>query len=224
MCGRYVLYGPEGALIDAFELDHPPPLRPRYNVAPQTDVTVIRERPDRGRVAELMRWGLVPSWAKDPSMGSRMINARAETVASKPAFRSAFKRWRCIIPANGFYEWQPQPGGAKKQPFYVYPTDRPFFAFAGLTERWQGPDGVLHTCAIVTGDPNGVMAPIHDRMPCMLEPEDYDRWLDPECTDTEALQAMLKPAHEERTAARPVGYEVGNVRNEGAGLIEKVGI
>lgn len=220
MCGRYVIYGPDSQLIEAFDILEMPPFRPRYNVAPQTEVLVVRARPDGGRIGELVRWGLVPSWASDPSIGAKMINARAETAAAKPAFRAAFKRWRCIVPANGFYEWQAQPGRQRKQPFYVHPAGQPFFGFAGLTERWQGPDGPLLSCAILTCAASEAMAPIHDRMPCILAPSDYARWIDPDNHDLADLQALLHPAPDDAIAARPVGHAVGSARNEGPQLIE----
>ena len=219
MCGRYVLYGPDSRLVEAFDIAEMPPFRPRYNVAPQSEVLIVRARPDGSRVGALARWGLIPGWAKDPSIGLKTINARSETAAAKPAFRAAFRRWRCIVPANGFYEWQAQPGRPRKQPWYLHPARSPFFAFAGLAERWEGPDGPLSSCAILTCAANAAMAPIHDRMPCILAPGDWARWLDPANPDISALQAMLGPAPDDEIAARPVGPAVGNARNEGPELI-----
>lgn len=220
MCGRYALYGPDSRLVEAFDIAGMPPFRPRYNVAPQTEVLVVRARSDGSRVGELVRWGLIPAWAKDPAIGLKTINARSETAATRPAFRAAFRRSRCIVPANGFYEWQAQPGRTRKQPYYVRPAHEPFFGFAGLLERWQGPDGPVASCAILTCAANAAMAPVHDRMPCILSPADYALWLDPECRDADALQALLRSAPDEALALHPVSTAVGNARNEGPALIE----
>ncbi|MCM5569567.1 SOS response-associated peptidase [Burkholderiaceae bacterium FT117] len=220
MCGRYVLYGPDSRLVEAFDIAEMPPFRPRYNVAPQTEVLVVRARPDGSRIAELVRWGLIPAWAKDPAIGLKTINARSETAAAKPAFRAAFRRSRCIVPANGFYEWQAQPGRSRKQPFYIRPARGAFFGFAGLLERWQGPDGAVASCAILTCEANAAMAPVHDRMPCILSADDYARWLDPDRRDADALQALLRPAPDDTLALHPVSPAVGNARNEGPALIE----
>lgn len=225
MCGRYVLYGPKSRLVEQFGLAACAEFAPRYNIAPQSDILVVRQHPERGRVGVVHRWGLIPSWAKDPAIGARLANARAETVAGKPSFRSAFKRLRCLIPANGFYEWQAPAAGspARKQPWYVSPQGRDFFAFAGLVECWQPPEGerVLSVCVITT-DANAVMAPIHDRMPVMIDPGDFTGWLDPANHDIAALQALLRPPPDASTAAWPVGFGVGRSANEGAGLIDPV--
>nr|HMN66741.1 SOS response-associated peptidase [Burkholderiaceae bacterium] len=151
MCGRYVLYGPGEALIEGFSLVDLPPFSARYNIAPASTVLVVRDDPGRGRVAESMRWGLVPHWARDASIGARLVNARGETVAEKPAFRQALRRSRCLIPANGFYEWRAPAAGSRgrKQPFYIHARDGGLIAMAALFERWQGPEGPLATCCIV---------------------------------------------------------------------------
>ncbi|MBX3613625.1 MAG: SOS response-associated peptidase [Burkholderiaceae bacterium] len=177
MCGRYVLYGPGEALIEGFSLVDLPPFSARYNIAPASTVLVVRDEPGRGRVAESMRWGLVPHWARDASIGARLVNARGETVAEKPAFRQALRRSRCLIPANGFYEWRAPAAGSRgrKQPFYIHARDGGLIAMAGLFERWQGPEGPLATCCIVTTAANPLMSAIHDRMPVLLDRPDGPR-------------------------------------------------
>ncbi|HLT25968.1 MAG TPA: SOS response-associated peptidase [Zeimonas sp.] len=222
MCGRYVLYGPEEAILEGFSLQELPPFGPRYNVAPSTPVLAIRtDRRARRRVAETMRWGLVPHWAKDPSIGARLINARAETIATKPAFRDAFRRGRCVIPANGFYEWKTidAPGRRRRQPYYVHRADGGLIAMAGLYDRHDGPEGPVRTCCIVTTKANAVAAQTHDRMPVLLDRDGVDRWLDPDA-QPDALQALLEPCPDDWLALRMVAPAVGDPRNEGAALIE----
>ncbi len=201
MCGRYALNATATELIEHFKLLSSLDLGPRFNIAPTSQIPVIRHKPDTGRVAQLVRWGLIPSWAKDPSIGAKLNNARAETVAEKPSFRTSFARHRCIIPASGFYEWQTVAG--KKQPFYIHPTaPDTFFAFAGLLAAWKAPDGqtIVSTCIITTA-PNAVMEPIHDRMPVILQPEQFDVWLDQQ---TPGPQEMLKPCNPDLMNAYPV--------------------
>jgi putative SOS response-associated peptidase YedK len=166
-----------------------------------------------------MRWGLIPSWAKDASIGNKLANARAETVAEKPAFRSAFKRRRCLIPASGFYEWKPVAG--RKQPYYIRPADDGLFAFAGLYEVWSSPEGLLHTCTVLTTDANALMREIHNRMPVIVAPEDYRRWLDPGNTTGAGLGKLLAPYPAEHMLAYPVSTRVNNARNEDPALIER---
>jgi putative SOS response-associated peptidase YedK len=222
MCGRYVLYGPASRIIVGFSVRELPPFTARYNIAPTADVLTILLGRSGERIARNMRWGLVPGWAKDPTIGARMNNARADTIDEKPAFRNAFRRWRCILPANGFYEWQapPQPR-MRKQPFYVHPPDPDgLIAIAGLMERWNGPEGPIYTCCVITTDANPVMAPIHDRMPVLLQPSQFDAWLDPDNQDVAGLKAMLVPALPEAIAVHPVDPAVNQARNEGEQLIE----
>ena len=190
---------------------------PRYNLAPTTPVPVVTAA-GAGRVVSLHLWGLVPSWSRDPALGGRLANARAETVADKPSFRAPFRRGRCIIPADGFYEWQVRPG-APKQPFCIRAASGAMLAFAGLRDVWEGPDGALATCAIITTTANGAMAPIHDRMPVLLAPGDYAVWLDP-ATPAARLKELLRPCADALLRIYPVGPRVGNVRNEGPGLAE----
>ena len=226
MCGRYALYGPVTRLRKAFVLAECPEFEPRYNIPPTTEVLIIRQRPGVGRVGQLVRWGLIPRWAKDPSIGQKLNNARAETVAEKPAFKASFERHRCLIPANGFYEWQAvsEDGTVRKQPWYVWPAaDGEFFAMAGLLAAWKSPEGkdIVSAC-IITTTPNEVMAPIHERMPVLLGPGQFDAWLDPAYLDVDILRRWLLPAPASAMTARPVGSRVSNARNEGPELLESV--
>jgi putative SOS response-associated peptidase YedK len=196
MCGRFTLAlfkkNAQQGFAQTFRLSDVPDLSSRYNIAPSQDIAVVVEDSGRSRQLEWMQWGLIPSWAKDPTIGNKLINARGETVSEKPSFRAAFKRRRCLIPADGFYEWQRTEG--KKQPYYFYLAENQPFAFAGLWEHWQDANGSeIHTCTIITTTANDLMEPIHDRMPVILEPEDYDQWLDLELQDPGQLQSLLRP-------------------------------
>lgn len=219
MCGRFALMTSTEQLAQLFDVPETavaalPPAVPRYNIAPTQPVAAIRLNETGGREFTFFHWGLIPSWAKDVKIGSRMINARSETVTEKPSFRAAFKRRRCLIPADGFYEWQKQDGG--KQPMFVRPAtgeERPF-ALAGLWEVWRDPDGsALQSCTILTTTPNELMAPIHNRMPVIIEPEDYDLWLHPEPDPEQALH-LLRPYPAEKMTAYPVSTVVNNPRND----------
>lgn len=220
MCGRYSLHTNPEVIALYFKLGILPELAPRYNITPSTPVLVVRQDREKGRIADLHRWGLIPGWARDPSIGNKLANARGETVAEKPSFRSAFKRGRCLIPASGFYEWKKIAG--RKQPYYVHPRDAPLFAFAGLAERWNGPDGPVHTCAIITTDANELMRGIHDRMPVILAPEDHDAWLDPANQETDRLKALLRPCPASFMAAHPVSTRVNTPRNDEPALLDPV--
>lgn len=193
-------------------------LGPRYNVAPTQPISVIVQRDD-GRFLELHRWGLVPSWAKNAAAGNRMINARAETAASSPAFRTSFLRRRCIIPADGFYEWQRD--GRRKQPFLIHAADDRPLAFAGLWAPWRDPStgNWLLSAAVVTTTANGVVGQIHDRMPAILEPDAWRLWTDPEVRDIGLLSSLLGPAPDELLSLRQVSPLVNNANNEGPGLL-----
>ncbi|MBC6934351.1 MAG: SOS response-associated peptidase [Chloroflexi bacterium] len=191
MCGRFVLTSSLDTIQTAFGLDNlPASLPPRYNIAPTQPVAIVtNEKPQE---LTFYQWGLIPSWAKDPSIGSRMINARSESAAEKPAFRAAFKRRRCIIPADGFYEWQARNGG--KAPLFIHLGERELFGMAGLWEVWHSPEGdEVRTCTILTTDANDFMQPIHNRMPVILRRDDYDLWLSPDEPPSAALQALMKP-------------------------------
>ena len=214
MCGRYALSATAPQLIEHFQLISCPDFDSRYNIAPTSTIPIIRFKPDAGRVGQLVRWGLIPSWAKDSSIGAKLNNARGETVAEKPSFRTSYARHRCIIPASGFYEWNTIAG--KKQPYYIHPADGGLFAFAGLLAAWKAPDGqtIVSTCIITTG-PNEVMAPIHDRMPVILEPGQFDAWLDPADADP---REMLKPC----SAEGMIAYPVKPLRSDGPECIRDI--
>ena len=219
MCGRFALYSDPFTLAKRFEAEELPELRPRYNVAPSQYIPIVREEDEKRRF-ELARWGLVPHWAKDVKIGYHMINARAETVAEKPAFRTAFKYRRCLIPADGFYEWQVKPDSKVKQPWFIVLRDREPRAFAELWEVWQSPEGEdLESCSIIVTDANELMRPIHDRMPVILAPEDWDTWLETEAKDAGGLQGLLKPYSAESMTAWPVSTKVNSPRNETAECI-----
>jgi putative SOS response-associated peptidase YedK len=219
MCGRFTLRTPPKDLIEVFQLLRTLEMTPRYNIAPTQPVAVVRQGATC-RELSLLRWGLVPSWAKDVKIGASLINARADTIASKPAFRSAFKRRRCLIPADGFFEWK-KGEGKVKQPFYIrLKKDYPF-AFAGLWEHWEGPNNsAIDSCTIVTTDANDTLRPLHDRMPVILHEGDYDRWLETKTDDPTQLCELLKPYPPEELIAFPISTLVNNARNESPQCIE----
>lgn len=216
MCGRYVLSTRPEVLAAHFGLDAYCDYPPRWNIPPGTDIPVIRHSPEGKRVLNLLRWGLVPHWAKDASMGQRLNNARAETVAEKPAFRDAFRRRRCLVPADGFYEWKTVDKG--KQPYYISLRSGEPMALGGLWQAWRAPDGtVLRTCAIVTTGCNALMASIHDRMPLIIAPDDWHTWLE----DTaQAALALLSPYPVESMQAWPVHRRVSKASEDSPALIE----
>jgi putative SOS response-associated peptidase YedK len=206
MCGRFVLAADPASLQKAFSLASPPDIQPRYNIAPTQTVPVItNEAPN---ALSMLRWGLIPSWSKDMSAASKMINARAETAAEKPAFRAAFRRRRCLIPATGFYEWQARENG--RAPMFIYLKNTPVFAFAGLWEIWHSPQGdEMRTFTIITTEANSFMRTIHDRMPVILHPADYETWLDTSDVPVEVLCSLLRPFE----AAEMHAYEVSKMVN-----------
>lgn len=216
MCGRFALLAPAEELESTFDVSGVVETVPRFNVAPTQPVAAIRVKPyTKKRELTYFHWGLIPSWAKDTKMASRLINARSETAAQKPSFRSAYKRRRCIIPANGIYEWQKQNG--KKQPMYIHHHNGELLALAGLWENWQSADGSeVQSCTILTTSPNEFMSSIHNRMPVLLEPEDYDMWLYTEERRVDQLQHLLRPAPAGTLTAYPVSTYVNSPRNEGA--------
>lgn len=225
MCGRFVSATPPDQVAAYFGAEAPEALlEPNYNVAPTNDVYAVLA--DGGvRHLDAFHWGLVPSWAKDPKIGSRMINARAETLATKSSYKAAFKRRRCIIPVDGFYEWAKVPGVKAKQPFFIHRPDGEPFAFAGLWEVWRGPEkdeAPLRSCTIITTTPNEEMARIHDRMPVVLPASAWDDWLDRENEDLELLGKLLVPCPSQLIRLRPVSTAVNNVRNKGEALLEEV--
>ena len=229
MCGRFVSSSPPDELAKYFDVDlvSEQVLEPSYNVAPTDDIYVITARGGARRL-DAFHWGLIPFWADDVSVGNKMINARAEGIAEKGAYKRAFRKRRCLIPADGFYEWKKVPGQKKKQPYFIHRADGEPFAFAGLWELWRPPDKrderdtePLRSCTIITGAPNEVIADIHDRMPVILPPSAWDRWLDPEYDDVDALEGLLVPAPARILELHPVSTLVSNVRENGPALIEE---
>ena len=219
MCGRFAFFSPREAVQEYFGIDVPFALEPRYNVAPSQEIAVIRQPADTEPEAAMLKWGLVPFWAKDAAIGARMINARAETVAQKPAFRQAFKRRRCVILADGFYEWHAEDG--RKTPYFIsLQTDRPF-AMAGLWESWDKTDQPpLETCAIITTTASKSIGKLHDRMPVILDAPTATDWIQAE-RDPDALIAMLKSYDDEDIQAWAVNRTVNNPANQGPTLIER---
>jgi putative SOS response-associated peptidase YedK len=212
MCGRFTQASDGEVIARLFELASSPKLAPRYNIAPTQDVAVVRAA-DGVRRLSMLHWGLIPSWAKDAGMGARLINARAETLSEKPAFRSAFCARRCLVVADGFYEWQKL--GARKQPHLIRFRDGRPFGFAGLWERWRGAGGEgIESCTIITTEANDLLAPIHDRMPVILDSGDYGLWLDPAVTDTNRVTNLLRPSDSSRMEAYPVSLFVNNPAND----------
>lgn len=220
MCGRYALHASPEVIALQFGLARPPQVTARYNIAPTANVLVVRAQ-DGGPAATVARWGLIPSWAKDPAIGNRLANARVETAHEKPSFRTPFRYRRCLIPASGFYEWRAAaPGRGPKQPFYIHPADAALFGLAGLYEVWKGPEGPVTSCTILTTEANPLMARIHERMPVIVAPERYAAWLDPQTRDPEQVRALVVPFPAARMAAHPVSTRVNRATNEGAELIE----
>ncbi len=216
MCGRFALFTPTGLLEEYFELTESvaAELEPRYNVTPGQAVAVVREREGVRRVDSL-RWGLVPFWAKDATIGRRLINARLESASVKPAFREAWSRRRCLIPASGFYEWA-EPHAGRRQPFFIRARQEPLLAMAGLWERWRSPSGeTLETCVIVTTDANDTLAPIHDRMPVLVPQAEQRIWLDASTTRAE-IDALAR--HAPALDAWPVGFAVNDPRRDDEAL------
>ncbi len=203
-------------VADLFGLADVPDLAPRYNIAPTQPVAAVRVA-DAGRELARLRWGLIPPWAKDRKLAQ--INARSETAADKPMFRTAFRKRRCLIPASGFIEWT-HTGARKKQPFCIRLIDDKPFAFAGLWERWQGPDGPVDSCAILTAEANELVRPVHERMPCILDRRHFGQWLDPTEQDAAALAPLLRPFAADRRRAYPVSPLVNSPKNDDARCIE----
>ena len=213
MCGRFTRKENFQNLAALLGLSIPPPLAPRYNIAPSQLVACIRTNPENTeREFVELKWGLVPSWAKDPSIGNKLINARSETVSEKPSFRKAFKQQRCLVLADGFYEWKRE--GKTKQPYYIRMKDHRLFAFAGLWERWEKQEPTMETCSLITTGPNALMEPIHHRMPVILATTQYDEWLNTSLRETERLNTLLRPFPPEEMEAYPVSMLVNNPRND----------
>lgn len=213
MCGRFTLRTPAHLVARTFRLPGIPGLEPRYNIAPTQPIAAIRaDAATEDRQLTFFRWGLIPSWAEDPKIGNRMINARGETVAEKPSFRKAFATRRCLVLADGFYEWQKQEQG--KQPFYITLQEDLPFAFAGLWERNQRCGEPIESCTIITTSANELMAPIHDRMPVIIPPDRYDLWLDTAVQEIERLTPLIAPYDASQMKATPVSSRVNNPRHE----------
>ena len=225
MCGRYTLSTPADLLADLMEVSSPIELATSYNIAPTQEAPIIRtaESPVSGRTLSLLRWGLVPFWAKDPAIGNRMINARAETVAEKPSFRASFRKRRCIVPADGFYEWQKTRGG--KQPYFFCMKNRQPFGMAGLWDRWDKGDGPpLETFTILTTQPNELVARAHHRMPVILNRENLGLWLDPAADIETTSESLWEPYPHVEMDGFPVSTFVNNPANDSPRCIEPLGI
>lgn len=227
MCGRFVSSTPPAELAATFSAEAPREqlVEPNFNVAPTNDVWAVRVDPDEVRRLVALHWGLVPRWAKDPGIGSRMINARAETLADKNAYKAAYRSRRCLIPADGFYEWKAVHGSKVKQPYFIHRNDGVQMAFAGLYEIWRSPanpNEELHSCTIITGRPNTAVRPVHDRMPVILQPSSWDRWLDPALTDPDVLDELLAPLPADVIDLHPVSRDVGKVSNKQPELIVEI--
>lgn len=220
MCGRFTFTISPELLAEIFGITILGDLPQRFNVAPTQQVLAIRAT-DQGRQAAFLRWGLIPSWAKDPAIGSRMINARCESVHEKPAFRHAIRYRRCIIPAGGFYEWLEE--GGKKHPRYVRLKHDALMAFAGIWDHWKDPEGhIIETCSILTTSSNELIQPLHDRMPVILRPEQYDLWLDPATTDPEKLKPLYHPFPSELMEMYPVSTFVNSPRNNSPDCVKPI--
>lgn len=219
MCGRFALFVTPEVLEEYFSLDDlVAAVEPRYNLTPGRAVAVVRER-DGARRLDALQWGLIPFWAKDASIGRKLINARLDSVASKPAYREAWQRRRCLIPASGFYEWS-EPQGGRKRPHFIRPGSEPLLALAGLWERWRTPTGEkLETCVIVTTDANAELARIHDRMPLLIPRDAHALWLDPRTSVEDALKLAERPPALE---VHPVGFGVNDPKNDDEALIAPV--
>lgn len=214
MCGRFTQKGSCKSLAELLGLPIPPTLAPRYNVAPSQRIACVRTNPH-----VYLKWGLVPSWAKDPSIGHKMINARSETVAEKPSFRKALQQQRCVVFADGFYEWKRE--GKTKQPYYIRFKDQQPFCFAGLWERWEnGTDDPLETCSMLTIGSNALMKPIHHRMPVILQEHHYEIWLDQNIRDPQVLSSLLRPCPSEEMEVFPVSAIVNNPKNDSKACIQ----
>jgi putative SOS response-associated peptidase YedK len=217
MCGRFARIVSDKTLREKYRLERMAQLQDRYNIAPQQSIAAIRTA-ETGRELVLLKWGLIPSWSKDDKIAFKLTNARAETVAEKPSFRSAFKQRRCIIPASGFFEWKRE--AKQKQPFYIHPRGEELFSFAGLWETWHDPQGeIVESCAVITTEANELMRTIHDRMPVILNWQGENEWLNPRSAP-DALRALLVPFDSTRMGAYPVDPYVNNAKNQGPKCIE----
>lgn len=218
MCGRFTLHHNTSQIALRFEVqERLADIAERYHIAPTQPIAAVTV--NSPRTLQMMRWGLIPSWAKDPAIGNKMINARAETLPEKPSYRTALRRRRCLIPSDGFYEWQLE--GKGKQPMYIHRKDGELFAFAGLWDEWHSPEGeTVRSCTIITTTPNDLMAPIHNRMPAILRPDEEAEWLDMSVTEVEAILSLLRPYPAEELEAYPVSRLVNTPMNDEAECIQ----
>lgn len=222
MCGRFGLTRPEALQLERFGISGVPPLEPRYNIPPSSDILVVRQRKGNTE-AEMIRWGLVPSWARDPSIGNRMANVRSDTALEKSSFRAAMQKRRCLIPADVFYEWQDVPGQKRRKPYAVALRDAQIFALGGLWEAWREKEGAewLITCAILTTEPNELLEPIHDRMPVIISPKDYGAWVDP-ATTTAVIKDLVRSYSPDAMRTWEIGLLVNDPKTDDPRVIAPV--
>jgi len=220
MCGRFALGILPFSVLEFFNIDGLVEFKPHYNIVPTQSIpAILHDKDSNKRTIKMFHWGLIPSWAKESKIGSRLINARSETVSEKPSFRDAFKYRRCLIPTTGYYEWGHK--SKNKQPYYIKMRDDMLFAFAGLWEHWKsGEEGEIESCTILTTDANDLMQPLHDRMPVILNPEDYDMWLDPDIVKKEILEPLLKSYPSEYMTRYLISRDVNNPRNDSPEIIQ----
>jgi putative SOS response-associated peptidase YedK len=218
MCGRFVLTTTIDQIQQNFNVSEVPTFAARYNIAPTQDVLVVRQNGGGSRYAGMLRWGLIPHWAKDPGIGNKMINARSETVHEKPSFRNPVRYHRCLIPASGFVEWSQQ--NNSKQPWYIHRKDGDPLAFAGIWESWKGPEGVIESCSILTTSANALVAKIHDRMPVILSASEYDQWLDRQTTEKKHLELLYAPFPTDLLKAIPISTRINNPRHDARDSLE----
>ena len=218
MCGRYNIIPNARAFVDAYQIIFEILKgEPRYNISPGTEQAVMLVR-SKGRVAQFMQWGLIPYWAKDRAIGSRLSNARSDTISVKPSFRSAFRERRCLIPASGYYEWKSASG--KKYPYLFRMRSEEPFTMAGIWEHWEGPQGVIHSFAVITTEPNALAAAIHDRMPVIIPKERHEEWLDPDLQDPARIQPMLASYPADAMTVRAVSTKLNSARNQGPEVMD----
>ncbi len=219
MCGRFALWTPPGVITRYFKVSVAPDIQPRYNVAPGQQILAICQTVDAQRMPAMLKWGLIPSWAKEESIGYKMINVREESVKVKPGFKLAYKFRRCLVPVSGFYEWQKE--GSGKQPYLIRLSGSDLFALAGIWESWKKPasDERIESCAILTTSANGVISRVHDRMPVIIRPDDIDLWLDAN-SSIHRIEALMRPYDDRDMVCHRVGRAVNNVKNDDPSLIE----
>lgn len=228
MCGRYTLATYQEQLAEEFELVETKLLQPRFNIAPTQEAPVVRVLDDKSRrQLDYLYWGLIPHWAKERSIGHRMINARSEEAATKPSFRTPLRKQRCLVPCTGFYEWKQLDRGTgrgrRKQPYFIRRRDERVFAFAGLWEQWQGPDGArIGSYTILTTEPNELIRPLHNRMPVIICPDDYELWLNPEFQDVDRLKPLLRPCPTDELVAYVVSTQVNNPAQDDPSCIKAI--